>query len=217
MTDATDSKEYLGVVNKELSERVHHLEHELGLVRRELHNQRVETLTHRLFIDSMKGAATMEQLIAVITAQLKRIAHAERVTLYLRDARGRLASKIKDGSGEIVLAPGQGIAGTVAQTGKPLLENDPYQNALFDPTWDRKSGYTTRNMVVIPIKDPDGAMLGIIQMINKLGPNEEAEAFSEEDLQKLVGYAELLHFLIESLQNKNLVEAYEKRHGALDG
>ncbi|MDP3179083.1 MAG: GAF domain-containing protein, partial [Spirochaetaceae bacterium] len=63
------------------------------------------------------------------------------------------------------------IAGYVATTGKVLNLPDVYR---LDPTlpysfnhrYDLESGYRTRSMLVVPMRDHDGVVIGVIQLIN---------------------------------------------------
>ena len=55
---------------------------------------------------------------------------------------------------------------------------DAYLDARFDSSWDRNHGFVTKQVMCAPIVDEEGALLGIIQAINKDGG---AAAFSEDD------------------------------------
>jgi HD-GYP domain-containing protein (c-di-GMP phosphodiesterase class II) len=63
------------------------------------------------------------------------------------------------------------IAGYVATTGKVLNLPDVYR---LDPTrpygfnrhYDLESGYRTRSMLVVPMRDHEGVVIGVIQLIN---------------------------------------------------
>src|SRR5512142_3168053 len=71
----------------------------------------------------------LDQLLELILHKMTDAVDADRATLYLVDeAKQELVSRIIQGDEvrSIRLRFGQGIAGTVAQTGKALLVNDPY-------------------------------------------------------------------------------------------
>ncbi len=42
-----------------------------------------------------------------------------------------------------------------------------YKDARFDPSFDRVSGYRTKSMLCMPIKNADGTVLGVISCMNK--------------------------------------------------
>eukprot|EP00392_Amoebophrya_sp_AT5.2_P002751 g2756.t1 len=52
---------------------------------------------------------------------------------------------------------------------KPIRVNIPdcYEDARFDPSFDKLTGYTTKSMLVKPIHDFEGKVTGVLQAINK--------------------------------------------------
>ncbi len=64
------------------------------------------------------------------------------------------------------------IAGYVALSGEPLLIDDVYsltgsEPYNFNPEYDIHHHYITRSMLVIPMKNHHGEVVGVIQLINK--------------------------------------------------
>jgi len=78
---------------------------------------------------------------------------------------------------EIRLPLGQGIAGSVAQTGKTVNLKDAYKDDRFDKGFDTRSGYKTKTMLCTPMKDKRGTIVGVFQIINK-----KRGYFSADDL-----------------------------------
>ncbi len=67
---------------------------------------------------------------------------------------------------------GSTLAGYVAATGRALLCEDAYCIAAdapykFTPRWDTDNGYRTRSVLVVPMKNRDGAAIGVLQLINR--------------------------------------------------
>jgi type II secretory ATPase GspE/PulE/Tfp pilus assembly ATPase PilB-like protein/putative methionine-R-sulfoxide reductase with GAF domain len=88
------------------------------------------------------------------------------------------------------------IAGYVAQNRKVVAVQNVYNNqelisidpALsFDPTWDRKTGVTTRQVLAVPILCHK-SLLGVVQLINK----QTGEVFTVEDQKQLFDLTESL-------------------------
>jgi len=78
------------------------------------------------------------------------------------------------------------IAGFVAETGQSLLIDDVYAlpedvSFEFNPEFDKKSNYRTRSILAVPLKDTEGKILGVIQLINALDEKGKAVAFSQQD------------------------------------
>ena len=65
------------------------------------------------------------------------------------------------------------MAGFVALTGETLNIPDVYQIPAeapyhFNDAFDRQAGYHTTSMLVVPLQDTEGAILGVLQFINRL-------------------------------------------------
>ena len=75
------------------------------------------------------------------------------------------------------LKMGEGIAGWVAQHGEPLIVRDVQSDPRFFREVDKKSKFTTKNVICVPVKVKEKT-IGVLEAINKL----DGGAFSEEDL-----------------------------------
>ena len=83
----------------------------------------------------------------------------------------------------------ESVAGYVAITGEilnienaySLPETVPYS---FNPDFDLRNDYVTRSMIVVPMKDREGQILGVLQLINAMDKITTATVFpkSVEDL-----------------------------------
>lgn len=62
---------------------------------------------------------------------------------------------------------------------------DVYKSDKFDFSGPKKydgiTGYHTCSMLVIPMEDGEGKVIGVLQLINKLGENGEIVSFTEDD------------------------------------
>ncbi|XP_031757890.1 cAMP and cAMP-inhibited cGMP 3',5'-cyclic phosphodiesterase 10A isoform X3 [Xenopus tropicalis] len=77
---------------------------------------------------------------------------------------------------EIRFSIEKGIAGQVARTGEVLNIPDAYADPRFNREVDVYTGYTTRNILCMPIVIR-GSVIGVVQMVNKLS----GSAFSKTD------------------------------------
>ncbi|MGB5812197.1 MAG: GAF domain-containing sensor histidine kinase [Polyangiales bacterium] len=110
------------------------------------------------------------ELLDMILDRISEVMEADRSTLYLVDEdTDELWSKVLQGEEvvEIRLKPGEGLAGAVAKTGKPLNIKDAYQDVRFDAEWDRRTGYRTRSTLCVPMKNQHGRTIGVVQVLNK--------------------------------------------------
>src|SRR5688500_7001732 len=97
----------------------------------------------------------LDPLLGEIVSRTTNLLEADRSTLFLMDdEKDELWSKVLEGKGlrEIRLPRGSGIAGWVAQHGKPLHIRNAYKDKRFNPEFDRQSGYRTRAMLVWPVR-----------------------------------------------------------------
>jgi len=102
--------------------------------------------------------------------------------------------------GEIRVTWGQGIVGYVASTGERLNIHDVYQDERFNQDVDNKTGYRTRSMLCMPIKDAvSGDVMGVAQVINKA--NEGVFTANDESV-----FEKYLQFCGIGLRNAQLYE-----------
>ncbi len=112
----------------------------------------------------------IDELLKIILEIALEITNADRGTVYLVDEEAsEIWSKVLMGDEitEIRLPIGKGIAGYVAQTGETINIKDAYQDPRFNPEVDMKTGYRTKTILCQPIKDKDGKIVGVFQLINK--------------------------------------------------
>ncbi|KAH6566784.1 hypothetical protein BASA62_006491 [Batrachochytrium salamandrivorans] len=92
--------------------------------------------------------------------------------------------------GKANFPPGYGIAGHAAQIGKLVCVRDPLQSEMFHEDIDYRGGNDkARSLICIPICTEDGTPFGVLELVNKLGPNGKNEYFTHEDeyLLKVLG------------------------------
>lgn len=149
----------------------------------------------------------LDRLLELILEKVNDAVDADRATLYLIDEEtGELVSRIAQGEQvrAIRLEAGRGIAGHVASTGQPLVVNDPYADERFNPEWDMLSGYRTRSILAVPMKNHVGRTLGVVQVLNKrTGAFVEADAVVLTAMSTQAAIAIENSRLVGSIQQKN--------------
>lgn len=148
-------------------------------------------------------ASSLDEIILSVREDVQRLVGCERVTIFAKDpAKEELLSKSMDGSEikEIRLPiASNSIAGYVALKRRIVRISDAYDPKSvaavdpvlkFDSSWDRKSGFRTKQILAVPIIK-DARLYGVIECINA----PHGMAFREdhmvivEDLAKTVGTA----------------------------
>ena len=156
--------------------------------------ERLKTLVEasKLINSSIEPDALFDSILTVARNELG----VERGTLYFVDEKNReIWAKIAGGlSGrEIRLPMGKGIAGAVAATGRHILLHDAYADGRFDRSLDDSSGFRTRSMLCVPIKNRDGNVVGVLQLLNKT-----RGSFGERDLEFLDSISDHMAIAMEN-------------------
>lgn len=121
--------------------------------------------------------------------------------LFVRLARGEKKDPIK----KITIKVGEGIAGYVVQTGKPMVIQDVTKEERFNDKFDRITGFNTKSIICVPMMLRN-APVGAIQVINK----KSGEPFNGADLELLYAVSQQVAIAIENANlYKRLEESYE--------
>ena len=94
--------------------------------------------------------------------------HCDRASLFLYDERHNLLQMVvgKDARG-IVLKENSGFTWKAFKSGEVINIHDAYSHPDFDASVDISTGYKTENMLIVPIKNPEGVAIGVLLAINK--------------------------------------------------
>jgi Nif-specific regulatory protein len=139
-----------------------------------------------------RGVELTELLGALVDAVVAQLG-AEKGTLYLKDgAAGMITSVVTDVPGGIRLAIGEGLAGAVAASGEAINVSDVQHDARFNPSTDQKTGYLTRSMLAVPVRDGAGEIIGVLQILNA-----QRGAFSADDERAALGLAKQAGSVLE--------------------
>jgi HD-GYP domain-containing protein (c-di-GMP phosphodiesterase class II) len=134
---------------------------------------------------------------------------ADRCTVWVCDeVDGTLWSKAAHVAGRISIPKGKGLAGWVAAHGEPLIINDPSHDERFDMDADKHTGYLTRSLLLVPIKDADGRVAGVYQAVNKMAGSG---GFSETDREHLQLAAAYTGEVLRTARLQEEFEATERR------
>lgn len=112
----------------------------------------------------------IERLLLMIIEETTTVMDAERSSLFLIEReKNEMWAKIAQGAEihEIRFPLGVGIAGAVGKTGEIINIPDAYRDSRFNPEFDKKTGFRTRSILCVPMKNLHGEILGAIQVLNK--------------------------------------------------
>jgi sigma-B regulation protein RsbU (phosphoserine phosphatase) len=105
-------------------------------------------------------------------------------------AQGSVGEKLKQ---VVRLKMGQGIAGMVAEEGKPLLLEDAYTHPKFFRGNDEQTGYRTKSMITVPLK-VGNRVTGVAQVINRL----DGKPFDQDDLELFISLSSMAAIALEN-------------------
>lgn len=174
-------------------------------------NSQVSRLS--LLMDSARaimGEIGLDALLRLIMDSVTRVMSADRSTLFLVDRENQqLWSRVAQGAPEIRVPLGEGIVGHTARTGETLNILDAYQDARFNKDFDQRSGYKTKSILCMPIKNPAGEIIGAIQVLNK----KDGTVFTADDEDLLGAFVSLAGI---SLENARAYDELQKERDSLE-
>lgn len=143
--------------------------------------QTTETLLN--VMRAVSSELEIDLLLQKIVGKTSEVMNADRATLFLVHRKsGELWSRVAQGADmkEIRVPKGMGIAGHVAASGETINIKDAYQDPRFNPEVDKRTGYHTRTILCMPLKNERAEIIGVMQVLNK-----KVGVFNEEDEQLL--------------------------------
>ncbi|MCK6495263.1 GAF domain-containing protein [bacterium] len=158
------------------------------------------------------SAVSIDQLLVDVMERVTGILGVDRSTLFIVDREeGILWSKVAQKTDPIRIPLGSGLAGYVARSGEVLNIPDAYADDRFNPEVDRRTGFHTRNLLCIPVRNRENEIIAVIQAINK---NEGC--FDREDEGFLFALSAQIQLAIENASlYEDLKELFESMMEAL--
>jgi len=110
----------------------------------------------------------LQDLLAGIEEAACEMLHCERATVFVHDApNDELYSYVRDRSEEIRFPAASGMAGAAFRERELINTPDAYAEPMFNRSVDKKTGYTTRNILTSPLTTFDQTAVGVLQALNK--------------------------------------------------
>ncbi len=165
---------------------------------------------------ALASTTDVDQLLNVIVGEVQHVLNCEGagVLLYdkekddffwriVKDKESLLASA-KD---EIRVPRDQGVCGWVFATGQPALVHDAANDPRLYKLVDTKSGFSTRNMICVPLQTNE-KRLGVLYALNKIDGS-----FTDEDVEIMTA---LSGNVALALENASYVESLMISHRELE-
>ncbi|MCW8894734.1 HD domain-containing phosphohydrolase [Sulfurimonas sp.] len=137
-----------------------------------------------VYLTEITSLREHDDIIIVLANMGRALTSADRCTVWIvNDDKKTIWTKVAHGMDAVELPMDSGIVGHSITTGEKIIIDDVYQDERFNSEIDKKTGYTTKSMMVIPMSDSRGKIIGAFQVINHKG---ESDIFEKRDMKRLM-------------------------------
>ncbi|MBI3893439.1 MAG: GAF domain-containing protein [Candidatus Wallbacteria bacterium] len=145
----------------------------------------------------MSSERNLDALLFYIAEQVTYVTDADRCSIFLLDAKtnelwSKVALKEKK---EIRIPANVGIVGHTVTTGEIVIIESAYEDPRFNRDVDIATGYRTRNLLCLPLRNLSSKIVGALEVINK-----HEGAFTDLDRELLQIFSSQAAVAIESAQ-----------------
>jgi Nif-specific regulatory protein len=147
----------------------------------------------------LNSTLELDEVLDHLVTRAGELVQCEGTSLLLLDSSGTslVFSVAKGEKGKALrerrLPLGSGIAGWVAQQGKPVIVRDVHKDARFYPGCDEEIGFDTRSILAAPLT-VRGQIIGVIEAVN----STRTGGFMEDDLSLFTAFAHLAAIALEN-------------------
>lgn len=136
--------------------------------------EELPTEVYLRILDVARGLAQTAELAPVLDLvinSMRDVLGAERASVfqYDKDAHELFATKAHGLPEDLRLPADAGIVGEAARTRAIVHIPDAYADERFNPGVDKATGFRTRDLLTVPLLDPDGELVGVAQVLNTTG------------------------------------------------
>jgi adenylate cyclase len=148
---------------------------------------------------SVAISSLLDQAVEAFTFKLSCLLGCERASLFLVDRdRDEFWLKVAEQEGgrpvEVRMPIGAGIAGHVATIGEGVRVEDAYRDSRFNPDVDRQTGFRTRSVLCLPIRDGGGRVFAVAQLLDR----RDGKPFDEADQRRFGEFTGPIGVILES-------------------
>src|SRR5262245_16955293 len=156
-----------------------------------------DRLSSLLYLSQQLNAErNLPRLLDLMAREVARLLAAERSSVFLWDrSTDELWSLVALESEPLRFDARRGLAGAVVQSGISINVPDVQQDSRFYPAIDARTGFRTRNILTVPLRNHAGEISGAFQVLNK-----QQGAFTAGDEEMLKAVAAQAAIAIETAQ-----------------
>lgn len=136
------------------------------------------------YLTEISSSRDYDDVIIALAEMGRVLTNAHRCSVWIVDKESdKIWTKVAHGIEPIELPINSGIVGSAILSGEKIIIDDVYTDERFNREVDKKTGYTTKSMMVVPMFDKEGEIIGAFQVINNMG---EDGLFSRYDMDLLM-------------------------------
>ena len=156
------------------------------------------------YITQISAERSPDQILMLLADMGRRMVHADRCTVWVvsKDKKS-LWTKVAHGLDYVKIPIDSGIVGEAVMNNKRLIIDDAYSDKRFNSDIDKETGYRTKTLLVMPMHNTDGEIIGAFQVINKL----HGKVFTQEDMRHIMLAST---YAAETLTTSMLMEEIEE-------
>lgn len=157
---------------------------------------------------ALTSTFNMDQILVIILKRLSELIKAKNWTLFLLDPNAQelyfevVVGLDKRSLSDVRIQLGEGIAGTVALTGEPILVPEVKHDSRFTNRVDDLTGFVTHSLICLPLK-MQGSVIGVIEIVNP----EDMSIFQDNFMPLLSVLADYVAIAIHNSRNYRKIES----------
>ena len=167
----------------------------------------------------MNSEYSINKLLETVMEKAREITNADAGSLYLKVdnnlkflvTQNDTLNNQNTAFNVIIPVDKKSIAGYVAYTGEHLNIKDPYNISsdypfVYNTDFDEKNNYRCVSMLVVPMKDNTGNIIGVIQLINAKNKNGDTVDFNETIEPIINSFASMAAMAVKNVQLKDTIK-----------
>src|SRR5579883_2135321 len=158
----------------------------------------------------LQSTLDLKELTAIILEIVRNEVPVDRVTAFVVDRKHSLLhSVVAQGIKEdtvISMPLSKGIAGFVAEHRQALDITDAYSDARFNPEFDERLQYHTKDIFALPVLNNEGDVVGVLELINRKEPIAADDVEFLQDISVFIGLALENAWLHAEVRKKAIIE-----------
>ncbi len=156
------------------------------------HSKKVDALL--TICQKINSERDLGVVLDLIAREATNLMEADRSSIFLLDREKRMLWSQVTQDGETIQFDARlGIAGAVVTSGQAINVADAYNDPRFNKDIDVKTGFKTRSVLAVPLRNHEGEVIGAFEAMNK-----KQGLFSPEDQEFLVALAAQAAVAIET-------------------